>query len=116
MPTDGPQDPRQYLNPLERRLFGWRVQRMWAGNTPSFVRMLQHSGPRATAHYAGFTVVRAFGSLAALLALAATVAELSALASVLWLLAVGAVVVCLLLVFATGRAQHAFRRAGRGHG
>jgi hypothetical protein len=49
--TDGSSDPLGYLNPLERALCGWAVQRAFALRTPRFMTVLSKYGPEGAAFH-----------------------------------------------------------------
>lgn len=53
-------DPLGYLNPIERRVMGRLVQRLFATGNPRFERALEKSGEKATARMACVNALRLY--------------------------------------------------------
>ena len=99
MPSSQAQDPLQYLNPLERVIFGKLVRRIFTVNGRRVAYSLQNYGPRAAARLACCSAATQYGLAIGILAIVVQVAQFSAAAVVLYIVAgifVGWSFVCIL--------------------
>jgi hypothetical protein len=107
-------DPLQYLNRVERALFGWMVVRMFVTNTSRFAKWVKDSGPEAVAHTACGRVLLLYGFGFMVLAIFGQIVRVDVIAYVFYgLVGVCAVwaFVCLLLALGP---QREFRRIRQG--